>query len=77
MDIYCKVCGEPWGIPVDMTKEELSNMLTGYGCPCCKGRKPEATPPQAELMGIAQDLMGDDLDGIASMMDDAEFMGLF
>lgn len=32
---------------------------------------------RGDAMSALADLMGDDLDGIASMMDDAEYMGMF
>ena len=32
---------------------------------------------RGDAMSVLADLMGDDLDGIASMMDDAEYMGMF
>jgi hypothetical protein len=31
---------------------------------------------RAEASSVLYDLFGDDLDGVASMMDDAEYMGL-
>ncbi|MHA1882580.1 MAG: hypothetical protein ACTSUO_06005 [Candidatus Thorarchaeota archaeon] len=41
MDVYCKVCGEPWDaygvFHGDMTVEERKMFLDGKGCPCCKG----------------------------------------
>ena len=49
-DIICKVCGEPWdywGVMLairgredeaDMTKEEAEMLLSGKGCPACKGK---------------------------------------
>lgn len=33
--------------------------------------------PQGSAMGAMIDIMGDDLDGIASMMDDADALGMF
>ena len=79
MDIYCKRCGEPWDCygalhGMDMTREEYQRMMAGDGCPCCFGKPVEKRPLRGELMAIAADLLGDDVDGIASTMDDAEFM---
>jgi len=40
MDVYCKVCGEPWdlySVKEDMSEEERKQFLAGKGCPCCKG----------------------------------------
>lgn len=80
MDIYCKRCGEPWDYlgaadAGDMTRTEYTAMMAGEGCPSCAGKplnKPK--PFRAMLMDAVSDLLGDDIDGIASSMDDAEFM---
>jgi len=49
-DVYCKVCGEPWDIAgvlpalhgredeADMTKKEAEILVSGKGCPSCKGK---------------------------------------
>jgi len=40
MDIYCKVCGEPWDvmdIREEFTEEEKKRFFSGQGCPACKG----------------------------------------
>ncbi|RLI74001.1 hypothetical protein DRP04_15200 [Archaeoglobales archaeon] len=40
MDVYCKVCGEPWdtySLREDFTEEERKMFLRGKGCPACKG----------------------------------------
>ena len=40
MDLYCKVCGEPWdmlSIKEDFTEEEKEQFFKGKGCPACKG----------------------------------------
>jgi hypothetical protein len=44
-DIYCKVCGEPWdayGVRhhEDMDAKEAAMLLSGRGCPSCKGKLP-------------------------------------
>lgn len=40
MDVYCRVCGEPWdyyGVKHgDMTPEEAERFLRGEGCPSCR-----------------------------------------
>jgi hypothetical protein len=46
----------------------------GKGCDCCEGKKQEKKPFRSELSCVALDLMGDDIDGVASMMADAEYM---
>lgn len=42
-DIHCKVCGEPWdsyGVHhhEDMDAREANMLLSGRGCPSCKGK---------------------------------------
>lgn len=52
-------------------------------CPSCCNREISATPnssdklSKTEAMSICADLLGDDIDGMASFMDDAEYLGLF
>lgn len=41
MDIYCALCGEPWGCSglnyttSDLDLHDWYNVINGYGCPCC------------------------------------------
>ena len=50
----------------------------GDGCPACHWGKD--APEKQSLRGVAMsamaDLLGDDIDGMASMMDDFEYMGM-
>lgn len=46
--------------------------MTGYSSSWCEPKQSTRTDAMSALI----DLMGDDLDGIASMMEDAEYMGL-
>ena len=78
MDIYCTWCGEPFdrlSLTDDFTEDERKDFLGGAGCPCCKG-KPEHQKEtfRGELQAELQLLLGDDLDGIASELDDAEYL---
>ena len=83
MDLYCQKCGEPWehyyimhDICEDDGAEAKDNFLSGKGCPCCSwGEKaPEKKPFRSEIAAAMADIMGDDVDGIASSMDDAEYL---
>jgi len=43
-DIKCLICGEPYEtyyVNHDMTVRERERLLSGKGCECCKGVKPE------------------------------------
>ncbi len=81
MDLYCRRCGEPWdtwGVHHgDMTQEEKSRFLKGADCPHCHGKTVGPKPYRAVVMSAVMDLMGDDLDGAACAMEDAEAMGMF
>ena len=76
MDIYCKRCGEPWDLygvqHGDMTTTERDRFWAGEGCPSCYGKPVERQPFRSHLMAAMQDLLGDDIDGLAAEMEDAE-----
>ena len=78
MDLFCQVCGEPWDIQsvehYDFSDSERKKFHAGKGCPACKfGEKaPEDMPFRSMLASAAADILGDDIDGLASIMDDAE-----
>lgn len=83
MDLYCQICGEPydvWSLQ-DMSFSEAQDFKAGKGCPCCEGKKPKNMSAYqknvTQLSSVAFDILGDDIDGIAAMMEDAEFFGLF
>jgi hypothetical protein len=40
MDVKCSVCGEPYGLPLDMQKWEVDLFKAGAGCPSCEGEPP-------------------------------------
>lgn len=77
MDLYCRRCGEPWEhdyVMHEMTPEEKDAFLKGKYCPSCKDKEVEKRPFRAQLAGAFQDILGDDIDGLAAEMEDAEFM---
>lgn len=78
MDTYCKRCGEPWDLygveHGDMTETEKERFWRGDDCPSCYGKPVEKRPFRAELTTALHGLLGDDLDGLASELEDAEFM---
>ncbi len=78
MDVYCKRCGEPFellGITDDFTDEEKKRFWAGKGCPCCYGKQaPKKRPFRAELQEELESILGDDHDGLAAEMEDAEAM---
>lgn len=81
MDVYCPRCGEPWdayGIQGggEFTKEEQQQFWRGEGCPCCIGNEVDSRPFRAEATKVLAEVLGNDIDGIASMLDDAEYLGM-
>ena len=67
--------------------EQVNNMLpskafnTGIGCPSCNwGKSKNANKEntlKSQAMSLMSDILGDDIDGVASMMDDFEYLGMF
>ena len=78
MDVYCKRCGEPWGLygveHGDMSATERDRFWRGEGCPSCFGKPVEERPLRAELTAALHEVLGDDLDGLAAELEDAEFL---
>ena len=86
MDIYCHVCGEP--VDIDelhyiaedehSTFREVLAQFTAEGCTALNGVcNPFPDTRRATVAAIASELLGDDVDGIAAMMEDAEALGMF
>jgi hypothetical protein len=86
MDIYCQKCDEPWDVCYvghDMDEEgekgDAERFKRGEGCPSCKWGKdaPKEQSLRGETMSMLNDLLGDDIDGMASFMDDMDYIGAF
>jgi hypothetical protein len=85
-DIYCHICGEPVEIAelhyvaedFNSTFGDVLEAFTADGCDALGGIcNPVPDTRRAYVASIAAELMGDDVDGIASMMEDAGYMGMF
>jgi hypothetical protein len=78
MDVYCKRCGEPWDLygvqHGDMTATERDSFWSGEGCPSCHGKAVEKRPLRADLTSALHEILGDDVDGLAAELEDAEFL---
>lgn len=90
MDIYCPICTEPFdhdelhavASEIDSTYAKVAADFRQRGCHAfeeaygpqrhCQPASPETTTLIAEVY----DILGDDMDGAASMLEDAQFMGL-
>jgi hypothetical protein len=57
-----------------MTPEERDRFFKGVDCPSCHGKTVEKRPFRAELASALSGILGDDIDGLASEMDDAEYL---
>lgn len=86
MDVFCPRCGEPVDPDYfhDVAEEngtsyrQVSRDFQSRGCEALGEPRCERAPDslRAEVSAAMFDLMGDDVDGVASMMDDFEYMGL-
>ncbi len=77
MDLYCKRCGEPWDfdyVQHEMESNERQRFHAGKGCPSCYGKAVGKRPFRAMIAEALGDVLGDDLDGLAAEMEDAEYM---
>ena len=86
MDIYCTNCGEPWELWNDDVPEFTCLGEPAYkkakrgACPACNGAPAKAGRSgsmQAMATAALADILGDDDDGIASMLEDFEYIGGF
>jgi hypothetical protein len=87
MDIYCTRCGEPWDL--DTFHDVADEMGTTWeaavadfrrrGC-VAAGADVKWCQPEDTLRGAATaalvDLLGDDVDGVAAMLEDFDAFGL-
>ncbi len=77
MDVYCRHCGEPsdvYHVEHDMELRFRKMFKAGKGCDCCEGKGSPANNGTTERADIIAELLGDDLDGQAAMLDDMGFM---
>jgi hypothetical protein len=73
LDINCPRCGEPWELDYvnhEMSARERQALLRGEGCSReCRARPPSDSP-QATAATAVLELLADDLDGAAAMLED-------
>ena len=85
MDIYCCNCGEPYDMYCITDPEEREGMISEGAeivknrlvkCPCCPadGELDESQKDRALFSEVAHDLLGDDIDGIAAILDDFYYL---
>jgi len=76
LDLYCQRCGEPWEhyyVHHEMTSIEREQFLQGESCPSCRGKEVKRQPLRAQIASALAEVLGDDTDGLAAEMEDAEF----
>lgn len=83
MDIICPVCTEPWDISElhendeGLSFSEANTLFHTKGCGAVFGG---SCKPVSSLRGDVSaamfDVLGDDVDGIAAMMEDFDAMGM-
>ena len=85
MDIYCPVCSEPLDVlelhtftgSTAANFEDARRIFVSDGCgtlygkPCVENRT-----LRSEVTLALADVLGDDVDGIAAMLEDAEYLGM-
>ena len=78
MDIYCAICGEPWDVYTLNEYEITMESFTQNGCKVFGVKCNEATIDRKRnsLYAEIYDILGDDVDGAASIIDDAKYLGL-
>ena len=82
MDVYCPVCGEPWEIDTfhDVAEEQARKFrdvvdeFARVGCVATGWVSPDRCTARenarADMARALFDVMGDDIDGVASMLED-------
>jgi len=86
MDIYCSKCAEP--VEIDYLHDIADDQRTTFtevmrrfqsdGCKAIEARcNPRKDRGRASAAAALYDLLGDDIDGAASMLEDFEMMGGF
>jgi len=71
-DINCIVCGEPYEtyyVNHEMSVAERNRLLSGKGCPSCKGVKPEGRTENDRFTDIGHNLFtSEDPDAILNKL---------
>lgn len=84
MDIRCTICGDAWDIESlhhvgpGVGFDEAARLFRLMGCRAFRGQDhaPVIDKPAADAAVVLFDLLGDDVDGIAAMLEDAELFGM-
>ena len=77
MDLYCKRYGEPYDffhVQDEMQGTEGRRSYDVDGCPARYGKEIKRRPCRAQAMEALHEILGDDLDGLAAELEDAELL---
>ena len=83
MDTKCGYCREPFDFDSIQEFDQddypgaKKDFFAGRGCPACHWGKDDDRKiegERAEVMAMLSDVLGDDEDGIAAMMEDYDFL---
>lgn len=91
MDFYCRFCNEPWDndcfheeasesdrtyaqVARDFSSKGCSALETAFGPASCSPS--QGVTRRGHVQDAMFDLMGEDTDGVAAMMEDFEYMGM-
>lgn len=83
MDIYCSKCGEPWEIDsihdvaeeLQFSFDETMKAFKKQGCEILGASHGPINENRAAAVSVLFDIMGDDVDGIAAMLEDFDVDG--
>ena len=77
MDLVCIRCGEPWSVACALHAEPYAFKRKGgliQHCPACPDERPQLEPATRRRLGavaVAAELLGDDVDGLAAVLEDS------
>ena len=85
MDIYCPHCGEPWDTysfhdeaedrADGSTYQSIAREFRQVGCQALVGARCNPATTAHPAIGTVLELLGDDVDGAAALLDDAAYLG--
>ncbi len=77
MDINCSKCGEPWDVYTLNEYEVSIASFSKNGCKVFGVKCNENTiDKKNSLYSEIYDILGDDVDGAASIIEDAQYLGI-
>ena len=84
MDLFCTNCLEPWDLLHVVDNPDKFDRMGTTGnitsCPSCHGKPKDLSAQErfkAAVIADMAELLGDDIDGLAVDIEDAEYMGMF